>query len=215
LKLLLENWREYLNEDESSVPIIHIPDVFHTGEMDISKKSQHSHEATALSVTTEEYIEDWQKIARIAGKVQHLHKDDGKFIDFHKISDMSQIYNWGIEEGYLEPSDIYEVSYYDDEMEDEMTMSFRSREEAELEAHDYGEEIKVKKSFVPTEKMQSAIGTKINQVMVDDYITLLYSENISVDGVWWEDILDARKFSAPRGGITPSKISSWDAKIIR
>ena len=46
--------------------------------------------------------------------------------------------------------------------------------------------------------------------MVDDYITLLYSENISVDGVWWEDIPDVRKFSAPRGGIMPSKISSWE-----
>ena len=215
MKLLMENWREYLKEEEASVPIIRIPDVFHTGEMDISKKSQHSHEATALSVTTEEYIEDWQKIARTAGKVYHLHKDDGKFIDFHKISDMSQIYNWGVEEGYLEPSDIYEVSYYDDEMKDEMTMSFRSRKEAELEASDYDEEVEVKQSFAPTEKMQSVIGTKIDQAVVDDYITLLYSENISVDGVWWEDVSDVSKFSAPRGGIAPSKISSWDIRIIK
>ena len=44
---------------------------------------------------------------------------------------------------------------------------------------------------------------------VFDYVLPLYAEELGYDGVWWEDILDIGKFSAPRGVIVPSKISSW------
>ena len=105
------------------------------------------------------------------------------------------------------------VSWYDDEMEDTLSMTFDSMADAKAEYGDEWDDYDVdvdKGGIVPTDKLKKATGqSRIDATGVLDYMLPLYAEQLDLDGVWWGDELDVHRYSAPRGVIVPSKVDTW------
>lgn len=197
---------------ESKVPTKSFKQLYHVGSLDASKKREGSYEGAGLSVST--HPDAWKKIAKgfVTGNTYILQKNGNKFLNANNLTKSAKnaIQQWAVEHKLLEPSIVYRVSYYDDELESDVYSDYNSYEEAKLEADDESDIKKISASYKPTEKLKTLTkNPKMTPTGVFDYVLPLYAEELGYDGVWWEDILDIGKFSAPRGVIVPSKISSW------
>lgn len=197
---------------ESKVPTKSFKQLYHVGSLDVSKKREGSYEGAGLSVST--HPDAWKKIAKgfVTGETYTLQKNGNKFLNANNLTKSAKntIQQWAVKSGLLEPSIVYRVSYYDDELESDVYSDYNSYEEAKLEADDESDIKKISSSYKPTEKLKTLTkNPKMTPTGVFDYVLPLYAEELGYDGVWWEDILDIGKFSAPRGVIVPSKISSW------
>lgn len=197
---------------ESKVPTKSFKQLYHVGSLDASKKREGSYEGAGLSVST--HPDAWKKIAKgfVTGNTYILQKNGNKFLNANNLTKSAKnaIQQWAVEHKLLEPSIVYRVSYYDDELESDVYSDYNSYEEAKLEADDESDIKKISASYKPTAKLKTLTkNPKMTPTGVFDYVLPLYAEELGYDGVWWEDILDIGKFSAPRGVIVPSKISSW------
>ena len=123
----------------------------------------------------------------------------------------SEIQQWAVKSGLLEPSIVYRVSYYDDELDSEVYSDYDSYGQAKIEADDESDIKKIAGSYKPTDKLKTLTkNPRMTPTSVLDYVLPLYAEELGYDGVWWQDTLDIGKFSAPRGVIVPSKIATWN-----
>lgn len=192
-------------------PICTFEELKHVGTLDISKKVKLNHEGTnGLSVSTEP--EAWRRINRgvTSGNTYTLTKASNKFIDYHKLTDkqFQSILDWGVAKGYLEVVGKFEFSYFNDEVNQTLTYSFDTFEEAELEAEDYEVEVNAVKSYKGTHAFAAYVG----EMNIDNYSLILVVYCIletSYDGVYWHDELDIFAFSAPRGVIVQTQLDSW------
>lgn len=205
---------------ESSLPLVKHQELYHTGTMDKGKKNKHSHEGTGLSVTVKHAVQSWIRLARASGDTWQLTKQDGSFVDAHAISDNQHkmITGWAINQGYAEQQSLYIVSYFDDEMDDTMIMTFDNYEEAQEEAAGFDmddDEIETKSDgIIATVKLEQRIGNKVEPTMLPDILLTIYTEDTTnFDGVWWEDDHDVSRYSAPRGVIFNSKVPSWHKEV--
>ena len=206
---------EATNESDGLVngfPTVHFPTVYHMGDMDPSKKSQGSHEGSGLSVST--HPDAWRKIARLGGRdTKTLVNGSSIFLDFHELTKKQKniILQWGVENEYVTPASLWRVYYYDDEMEDTMSMEFTDQAEAEFEAEGVEGKVQVVRgSHVATPKMQQRVHGRAEPIMIMDLLSTIFVEDsLGWDGVWWDDELHPGKLSAPRGVIVPSKLGRW------
>lgn len=190
--------------------------VYHIGELDASKKAPHSHESN-LGISVSEVPHSWQRIARVSGDLYRFTNPDGKFLDRHKLTkkDKEVIFSWADYYGLIETTEIFGFSYYDDEWEDEMYQEFETREEAEEEAEMHDAEVTSKQSYKATSHLNDIIGWKVEPIMVEDYLVILYAyEVLDVDGVWFNDELDSSRLSAPRGTIFDGMLKDWKIEKI-
>lgn len=186
-----------------------------------------SHEGIGLSVTycTDDVIEAWEYIARLGGtKKATLRRRDnrpGHFVLYSRALEKSAI-NWAVSAGLLTAAVGYEVSWFDDELNDRMSAQFSSRQDAEdemLEYEEYGAKISAVTIFHAARELvvrwqQHFSGntpiTPEHAVVeaTNIYVTSAYPQ---FDGVWWEDRLSPETLSAPRGVILPHAIGRWTA----
>lgn len=192
------------------LPTISLPEVFHTGTLNIKDKNERNLEGNnGLSVTNTPGV--WGRINRgmTSGDDHKLTKTNNSFIDYHEITKEQHelIEQWGVDRGLLTPLTKYQYSYYDDEYEQEMTFVFDSKEEAEAEAEEE-HEVTAYEGFSVTDKLCEIIGSgnKDDDSLIIIAYCLLETE---CDGVFWNDILDVTRLSAPRGVILQSKLESW------
>jgi hypothetical protein len=186
--------------------------VYHVGEMDKSKKADLSYEGSGLSVSL--HPKEWSKIARLGGEVHTLTKDNGTFVDFHKLKENQKqgIIEWGFQNELVTESDVYRYTFYDDD-DEECYMDFDSFEQAMYEADDDEESITVIEGGIKaTEKLirlseQKSIGLSET---FSHLATVYIEKETDYDGVWWNDVLDVHNYSAPRGVIFIHKIKLWN-----
>jgi hypothetical protein len=197
--------------------------LWHVGSMDVKHKQEGSLEGSGLSVSVNP--EEWMQIAEIGGDTWELTKPGNRFLNFHRLSKQQrqQIMAWGVENGYAtEVSGAWRLVYYDSETDEERYMEFLSKEEAEAELGNYGDDEKV----VPVDGKTVSGTDKLKQrtknphadetaVAFDLLVTVYAEDELDCDGVWWQDTLDPASLSAPRGVIFPSKLKSWKAKKIQ
>lgn len=206
-----------LNEIANKFPLISLSPVYHTGTLDASKKKAHSHEGPGLSITSADAVNSWVKLARASGQLWELSKKNDSFIDYHRLSEnqLATVLNWGVTQKLIKKQDEFTVTYYDEEMDDEMIMSFDNREDAEAEAEGYETEVVTKEGYSPTALANKRAGFKIDLALLKDILVTFYAEDVlKIDGVWWQDTHDVSRYSAPRGVIVPSMIKSWNAQTI-
>jgi len=203
---------EFIISLNPTVPTINLKNLYHVGTLDASKKSDNSYEGSGLSVST--HPDAWRKIARgkVGGDTYMAIKPNNIFINAHKITKLveREIAQWAIENGLLESTDIYRVSHFDDELDSELYSDYDSLEDAQ---HEAGEEYDIKKisgGFKPTAKLKELTkNPHMTSTGVLDYVLPLYAESLGYDGVWWQDRLNVNSYSAPRGVILPSMLSTW------
>jgi len=198
---------------ESKIPTKSFKQLYHVGNLDASKKREGSYEGAGLSVST--HPDAWRRIAKgfVTGDTYVLQKSGNKFLSANNLNKTakSEIQQWAVKSGLLEPSIVYRVSYYDDELDSEVYSDYDSYEQAKIEADDESDIKKIAGSYKPTDKLKTLTkNPRMTPTSVIDYVLPLYAEELGYDGVWWQDTLDIGKFSAPRGVIVPSKIATWN-----
>jgi|APSaa5957512622_1039677.scaffolds.fasta_scaffold28825_3 hypothetical protein len=196
--------------DLSSVPVIEMDEVWHIGSMEKKDKRQrgHSFEGHALSVTDEDHIDDWRRIAKLGGHpLWRLTKSDGTFLDRHAIDD-AVLAKWGESRGMLEPVVLHVVSWYSDEEDGEQSLWFVDEEEAVEEAEFMeGAITSTMDGWMALRRLEQAVGQNVDPATALDMVSLLYAEWLGLDGVWWQD--NEGEWSAPRGGILPDMLDIW------
>lgn len=209
-----------------------IETLYHVGTMDIANKSRYSLEGNGLSVSI--CPKEWIKIARMSSyAIWSLYKKDIKILDYYSLTenDFQIATNWGVEQGYLKECIAYKSIKFDDEMDCDLEMMHDTFEEACEEAcfdeeylsyeeyqdfkeYEYSKVEKIV-GYEPTIKLK-----KISMVDVDisnsQEINLLIflEKNTDLDGVYWDEVLDVTKYSAPRGVIFNSKVNTFSRKEI-
>lgn len=201
-------------DEGASKKIITLNNLYHVGTLDASKKGTSSFEGAGLSVSTEP--DAWIKIGKghISGDTYKAIKTNNRFLNASSLtkSDLNKISEWAIEEKLVTRTRTIRVTYFDDELDSNVYQEFNSTEDAEKEFEDLSDyEVTTNdKGLGPTNKLKSLTkNSHITSTDVLDYTLPLYAENKGLDGVWWNDELDVSRYSAPRGVIVPSKISSW------
>ena len=192
--------------------------LYHVGSLDASKKRTGSYEGSGLSVST--HPDAWRQIARghVTGDTYQVSKPNNVFLNAHKLSKQAKeaIAAWAVKAKLIEPVVIYRVSYYDDELESKVYSDYESLEDAKAEAYNPSDIKTIKGGYKSTDKLKSLTNNpRIDPTGILDYVLPIYAEAQGYDGVWWQDKLDPSRYSAPRGVILPSKVSSWNfTKIV-
>lgn len=194
--------------------------VFHVGPEDRAhrgKKPASSHEGEGLSVSV--MPETWRVIAQLGqGPTYVLTRADGRagvFVDavrlFHDKRMLAQVSEDLVRQGWLKVAKVWVQTYYDDEAESEVTITYATQEDADSESDgDYEEQI----GWVATPKLSRRWRThfsgKLDLALTWDYALLCWLDtNGEVDGVWWNEKLDVANYSAPRGVILPTQVPYW------
>lgn len=204
-----------------------IETLYHVGTMDIADKSSFSLEGNGLSVSI--CPNEWMKIARMTSStIWSLYKRNVQMLDYYSLTEneFKIATAWGIDKGYLEECIIFKSIRFDDEMDCELESVFETFEEAceescfENKYNSYEEYLSVKENeyskvekeigYKPTSKLKeiSMVNVDISNSQEINLLMFL-EENTELDGVYWDEILDIYKYSAPRGVIFNSKIDTF------
>ena len=197
------------------LPTIELAEVIHVGSLDPAAKglAGPSHEGHGLSISLDP--ESWQQIARLGGNDWwQLERPGARFLDVHALgkAERERIASWGIEQGLVEQRQMWRVSYFDSEVDDEVGFLCASESEAMDEAA-ATEDAKVTSELAlcPTIALEEAIGQCSAPDCFDHLLVLwVEREHADLDGLWWAD--EYGLLSAPRGVILPSRLASWTRK---
>lgn len=189
-----------------------IGDLYHVGAMDISRKSKHSHEGNGLSVSN--CPDAWVSITKgfTHGDYFKLSKSDLKLLDYYALSqkEKEQIQAWAIENGYVQEGALYKVISWGENGEEYFSV-YASYEDALWEADEEEDRVISVSGLLPTQKLLDQSLVKVELLHIPDIITGLYAEQVlDYDGIYWDEVLDVGAYSAPRGAIFNSKISSFE-----
>lgn len=197
-------------------PLRTIKRAYHVGTLNPSDKRRGSQEGAGLSIS--QHPEAWRQIARglVHGDDWVLRsKSRGAFLDIHKLSDAHEqiIRAWALDEGLATSAPTFEVSYYDDELEDDLRFTVTSRAEAEAEAAEVDGELTVTDGLLATEALRTLSLGPCEPIMVMDMIAVAYADLVlEIDGAWWSDTFDPIRLSAPRGVIFSRRLDGWDIR---
>jgi hypothetical protein len=206
----------------AGIPIVTKGPVYHVGNLDKKRKvGGTGYEGDGLPVS--EYPKTWSSIARLGSDLWYLNKKSGKGRFMNMLAAMknkalkSRVVAWATNNGWATQGKVWQASWYDDEWEDTFTATYGSKEEAEQERGE--DEIKEVSQLVATQKLQdwwiSFTGREIDLNMVEEMLFYLFArDQTDLDGVWWNEVLDPSRLSAPRGSIFQDRLKNWDRKKI-
>ncbi|MAM83057.1 MAG: hypothetical protein CL472_00035 [Acidobacteria bacterium] len=210
-----------------SLPTLKFDRLWHVGSLDPLEKRVGSFEGSCLSVST--CPAAWRKIARghVGGDCYAADTSQIRFLDAHRLDQDTKniILSWGVKEALAELSSIWTVSYYDEELEDEIFFQLDDQDRARQEAAEildideddpcYEQKIASSIAFSNEHKGLPLLHERAGQnlpiygdINVLDLLLPLWVESeTDLAGVWWEDRFNPETYSAPRGGIIPSRLS--------
>lgn len=189
--------------------------LFHVGLMDKAARKPNFNEGSGLPVS--ENPRAWEKIARSFGHHFQLTKKDEhpfRLLDFYEItkSEREVIAQWGKEQNYVEPTQIYVVETTDEEGEEVFEMHFSSIAEVEEEGLEVAY---IRNGYAATPLLQETTeNPSIDLICVFDMLVTVYAEVHGYDGVWWEEECDVNRLTYARGVIF-NKIVESDTTSIK
>lgn len=209
------------------IPVRHISSIYHIGTLNTQDKKMHSLEGNTLSVSL--CPSAWSYIAKLGGNPLWRISNNNSlvFLDIYTFikQQRSTITTWAIAQKYGYMGASYNVLMGDEEGEDNnnihymacdtLTEAIREISDPDNllvtdckntahEAYNHNQEvILIKKDIIlAQEYMQShRIAYSTNGI---DNLAALYAEthfSAHIHGIWWNDIYDPNRYSAPRGGI--------------
>jgi len=198
------------------VPTLTFDELYHVGSMDPAHKGDSSFEGAGLSVSL--HPDEWRRIGRgvVGGDLWRLTKPGNKFVAAHDV-DTGAVMEWAASNGYVTEADTWRVWMDSEEEERDSYFVFDKEEDARRELDDDTPEdyLESVRGFLATDKLRKAVGRlRIDPVMVPDLTLTVFAEENGFDGVWWEDDLDVRQLSAPRGVISPRRLGEWTIERI-
>lgn len=192
-------------------PAITLAGLTHIGTLNRTDKGAHSYEGQGLSVS--QHPEEWGRIAKLGGTVWNIGPDAGaQFLNYHELTGQQReaIAAFGVAAGHVTVEDVFSVTYWDDEWEQEFTAVFRSRADAEDEAEEREGVVSMSSTLAATASFPDST-VKAGDIQVEDVLTTVWVEEVATDfvGVWWDDDFDPERLSAPRGVIVPRAFGDW------
>lgn len=217
------------------IPVINISEVYHVGDMNVESRGvMHSTSLEGHCLSVSRCPSAWRKIARLgSSETYRLSNVDGVFVDMLALMKdsvvVSDIVKWAENFGLCSKKSLWRAWITDEDGEWRYILC-DSRQSAIDEADccgDYdGEDIPGPNGGSAVEEVVVPVGT---QLLADkagfsscrqdedatDLIALLWADEvlggvIDVDGVWWNEVYDPSSLSAPRGGIFPRALESWN-----
>lgn len=209
-----------LSESSVNLPVIRKSTMFHVGNLSEPRKTVGGTGNEGDGLPVSEHPEEWRGIAKLGdAPVWNLQKKGGVFVDVLRVlrnkSAKNAVLAWADAESLTEPSDLYRVTWEDEDGE-ERYFEYTDRSEAEAEM-DEGRRLEVVEGGVkPSEKMQTwyrgFAGKNLDNALLLDMLVFRYAEQAGVyDGVWWNEGLDPAAHSAPRGSIYQGRLKEWKA----
>ncbi len=199
------------------VPVITWNEVTHIGTLNAEDRASWSLEGEGLSVSINP--EEWEEIAKLGGRPHWRIATDRplRFVDAHKLTSQARndIAQWGVENGIVERVTTYTATWYDSEMDSDLSMVCNTREEAEDQVNwdisdadnDDGSSIE-ETSHLQFTKDYPRRGADLGNV--EDLLIVEWAmQHENVDGVWWNDNLDPANYSAPRGVLLSTRLSEY------
>lgn len=202
----------------AALPLYYVEDVWHVGSFNPADKNMHgsSQEGTGLSVS--ECPEDWCDIVRLGGyPTWQLTRPGAAFLDYHELTQAQRaaLVAWGIQKGYAEMREMFQLSYYDSEDENTRFQLLETRDEAELEGAEMEDAVIAPVTVpFPTDAMIARLKFNASPIEVLDFLATFYIEDeTTLDGVWWHDTYDPAALSAPRGVILLRALPTWHRQV--
>lgn len=193
--------------------------LWHVGTLDASDKRHGSLEGAGLSVS--QHPDEWERIARLGGNsVWELCRLGACFVDAYAMSDeqWSVVLAWGTEQGLCRRGTGWRVSWWDDDLDDDVSFMFASFDAASNEVSEGTTEPIEVKAWLPTARLQevSMWATLPDLVCVRDLVLADWAaREPRFAGVWWDDLLAPDLLSAPRGVIPKEQLGSWSVTRLR
>lgn len=195
------------------LPTIHLPTVYHVGSLNPADKRPNSYEGAGLSVSI--HPDEWRQIARgsVSGDCWRLDKPDALFLDAHALGRIRrrQILTWAENAGLATPAFLWRWTYWDDELDGDVTFTFGSLKAARHEREDSRSgTIRRSHGHRSTEKLLALTLQDRPSFDVLGLVLPLWTREVAkLDGVWWSDRLDPACYSAPRGVIDSQDLCRW------
>lgn len=196
-----------------TLPTCTLPTLYHIGTLNRANKTDFNYESVAgLSVSTAP--DAWARLRRVIASADDkrfsLHRDNNVFLDAHACQDAhwDALWTWGQARGFLVPVTRYAVTYFDDEVNSNITTLFADPCEAEEEAEGFEVPVVPQDTFTGTAAFADIVGA--SQQDSPALILVVYAIIAGgVDGVYWHDELDVLRYRAPRGIILDDALSDW------
>jgi hypothetical protein len=201
----------------SKLPVRKLTEVAHVGQLIPSEKRNGSYEGRCLSVSTAPV--SWASIAKL-GDRGFILKGRGNFLDALALdlTHREAIVEWAVNAGLLISHEVARLHTLDTELNEWCFTDFGSSEKAEEEIEwidDDPYRLEFLTVYVATQTLVKGSGWKIghisSSVSLDLALVEFASRDPELDGVWWQERLDVSRFSAPRGGIFPHRVSEFQA----
>jgi hypothetical protein len=167
--------------------------------------------------------EEWRHIARLSGATYKLTNPDARFFD--AIKGKRKALQWAQNEGYVVTRPMFRVTWTDPETEERTYSDFDDSEEASEEADSLREEgyfgrVTNRKvsgwALGPqgVDYWKSCMADPIERghLLAEALSPVWYAEAHGYDGVWWDELLDPYRLSAPRGGIFD--VRDWSVEVV-
>lgn len=186
-------------------------ETYHIGDLNPLSKKKVSFEGNGLSIS--EDPDAWQQIARLDGKIWKINTKV-KLLDFHSLTSeqKQEIYDFGLKMGWVKQQTVYSVIRFDDEWNQEIDMRFTDLDEAEIEAENYEVDVIELNDWVATSSFPDATvkeGDNGSELLDKLSVAWVSRTQPQLDGVWWNDIYDISRLSAPRGVLCLNKVKSF------
>lgn len=201
-----------------TLPILVIPEVMHLGFLRERPAPKISHEGRCLSVSL--HPDAWRRIARLGGSpLWALEHAQGRFVDFYALTAAhhQEALAWARNKQWLREEWLYHLEMTDEDGEVDGYVVFESYDEALDESDDCPERIISRvRGHVACDAMQQALGISVPLGFAERWATIEWLADTSdADGIWWDDMLDPSRFSAPRGGIFQHRVQRWTKSCLR
>ena len=193
---------------------LHTFDVlYHVGTLDAAHKGTRGESLEGLGLSVSQCPQAWVRIAKLGGLPWwQLSKQGNRFLDFHALSAQEQqtYLLWGQSQQLLQPAQLWQASWYDDELQAQCCSLHLSEEQAlgEIEEPD---SVQAVSGWLGTEKLAQLSGKRKAPFLdnVEALVAVQYAEFAGLDGVFWNDEPNPSCYSAPRAVIVRPQLASW------
>ncbi|WP_455233378.1 hypothetical protein [Geopseudomonas aromaticivorans] len=200
-----------------TVPLVQAKTLWHLGTLNPAQRGERgpSLEGNLFSVST--CPNAWQQIAKLGA--QPLHKSTQPVLLINMIDALDEpeyaplrdaVMEYGAQQGWLEATSTFRVTYHDDELESDVYLDFLDAEEAEAEAAEREADVLIVPRVIATDALKEIHNLPRHDIHDGLEFALIewareQASSLTTDqpiaGVYWAETYAPMVFSAPRGGV--------------
>lgn len=207
------------HQSATEAPAVSLGTVTHVGTLNPAHKGEkgYSYEGAGLSFSVDP--DAWVEIAELENKPWWKADLSGaRILDglacLKSPKIMEEIQTWAQEKGLASPVPMFKAIFRD--TEDDQLVEFwcatQKQAREEIEDQDEGR-VESSTQWVPSALLCARMGNSADQAgklnpNVPSEMMMAWAEDHGWDGAWWNETLNPSSYSAPRGVIFPSKLTT-------